>query len=298
MSDMLMGFLNINKPLHLTSHDVVNKIRKIFKGDTGSKKVGHAGTLDPLATGVLIICLGDATRLSDYVMHTSKKYRAQITLGKTTDTYDAEGEILTQVDASHISREDVQAILPQFTGDIQQIPPMYSAIKVDGQKLYDMAREGKSIELKARKIHISSLEIKLWSAPIFNLDVACSSGTYVRSLAYDIGQALGVGAYLSGLVRLASGSFDIEDAHNLDTLLNDDHWLEHVISPYQALHDKPSIVLSPDDLDKIRRGQFIRLDTVPSADTLFAYTEKQDLAAILSPRDNLWKPHKVFLPQN
>ena len=178
-----MGFLNVNKPLKLTSHDVVARVRRRYKELTGSKKVGHAGTLDPLATGVLVLCLGGATRLSDYMMHTTKQYRAQIRLGQTTTTYDAEGDIVTEVDASHITQADVEAILPQFMGDVQQIPPMYSAIKVDGQKLYDLARGGKSIERKARDITITSLKILSWESPIFELDVVCSSCRFI----YHIG---------------------------------------------------------------------------------------------------------------
>jgi tRNA pseudouridine55 synthase len=290
-----MGFLNVNKPLKLTSHDVVARVRRRYKELTGSKKVGHAGTLDPLATGVLVLCLGGATRLSDYVMHTTKQYRAQVTLGKTTTTYDAEGDIMAEVDASHISQADVEAALPQFTGAIQQIPPMYSAIKVDGKKLYDLAREGKSIERKARDITIESLNILSWNSPTFELDVVCGSGTYIRSLAYDIGQVLGVGAYLSGLERIASGNFHVDSSISLDTILNDDTWHQQIIPPQDALNDRPSIILSNENLQLIQNGQFIERTNVTDIEFMFAYTDEGQLAAILTPRDNFWKPHKVFL---
>ena len=290
-----MGFLNIDKPLKLTSHDVVARVRRRYKELTGSKKVGHAGTLDPLATGVLVVCLGGATRLSDYVMHTTKQYRAHVTLGKTTTTYDAEGDIIDQVDTSHLSQADIEAILPQFTGDIQQVPPMYSAIKVDGKKLYDLAREGKSIERKARAVKISEINLLSWNQSTFELDIVCSSGTYIRSLAYDIGQVLGVGAYLSGLERVASGIFHIDSAITLDTVMTDDKWHQHIISPHHALRDRPSITLSDDDLEHIRNGKFIQRETNADVDFMFAYTIDGQFAAILTPRDNFWKPHKVFL---
>lgn len=295
MPDVNMGFLNVNKPLNLTSHDVVARVRRRYKELTGSKKVGHAGTLDPLATGVLVLCLGGATRLSDYVMHTTKQYRAQVTLGKTTATYDAEGDILTEVDVSHIIQADAEAVLSQFTGKIQQIPPMYSAIKVDGKKLYDLAREGKTIERKARDITIESLNILSWDSPTFELDVVCSSGTYIRSLAYDIGQVLGVGAYLSGLERVASGHFHVDSSVSLDTILNDDTWHQQIIPPRDALSDRPSIILSNENLQLIQNGQFIERTNDTEVEVMFAYTDDGQFAAILTPREKFWKPHKVFL---
>lgn len=296
MSDMkTMGFLNVNKPLGLTSHDVVARVRRRYRELTGSKKVGHAGTLDPLATGVLILCLGGATRLSDYVMHTTKQYRAQITLGKTTATYDAEGDILSEIDASHIALADVLAILPQFTGDVQQIPPMYSAIKVDGQKLYDLARAGKTIERKSRAVTINSLNIKSWNLSTFELDVVCSSGTYIRSLAYDIGQVLGVGAYLSGLERVSSGHFHIDAAIALDTVMESDDWHQQIVPPQDGLRDKPSLTLTADEIALVQNGQFIERTPDSNDDMIFAYRADGELVAILTSRGEFWKPHKVFL---
>lgn len=290
-----MGFLNVNKPLGLTSHDVVARVRRRYRELTDSKKVGHAGTLDPLATGVLILCLGGATRLSDYVMHTTKQYRAQITLGKTTTTYDAEGDILSEIGARHISQDDVLAILPQFTGDIQQIPPMYSAIKVDGQKLYDLARDGKTIERKSRAVTINSLNIESWDLPIFELDVVCSSGTYIRSLAYDIGEALGVGAYLSGLARVASGHFHIDDAITLDAIMESYDWHQQIVLPQDGLRDKPSLRLNDDQIALVQNGQFIERTPDSDDETIFAYRADGELVAILTSRGEFWKPHKVFL---
>lgn len=290
-----MGFLNVNKPLKLTSHDVVARVRRRYKELTGSKKVGHAGTLDPLATGVLVLCLGGATRLSDYVMHTTKQYQAQVTLGQTTTTYDAEGDIVTQINASHITQANVEAVLAQFTGEIQQVPPMYSAIKVDGQKLYDLARDGKTIERKARDITITSLKMLSWDSPVVELDVVCSSGTYIRSLAYDIGEVLGVGAYLSGLERVASGNFHIDSSVTLESIMNEAGWHEHIISPQDALSDRPSIVLTDEQLQLIQNGQFIVRNHDADVEFMYAYTTDGEFAAILTPRDEFWKPHKVFL---
>jgi len=290
-----MGFLNVNKPLNYTSHDVVARVRRRYRDLTGSKKVGHAGTLDPLATGVLVLCLGGATRLSDYVMHTTKQYRAHVTLGKTTTTYDAEGDIIEETDASRITQADVEAILPQFRGDIQQVPPMYSAIKVDGKKLYDLAREGKFVKRDPRDVTINDLNILSWESPTFTLDVTCSSGTYIRSLAYDIGQTLKVGAYLSGLERIASGNFHIDNAIKLETVMSDDTWQQHIIAPYTALHDRPSVTLDTEQVEDVQNGKFIPRPGNMTDEFVFAFTDDNDFVAILTPRDKMWKPHKVFL---
>lgn len=288
MSDV-SGFLNINKALGMTSHDVVAKIRRTLK----VKKVGHAGTLDPLATGVLIVCIGNATRLSEYVMHATKRYRAKIHLGVTTDTYDAEGAVLQERDASHIQRTDVEAKLPLFMGEIEQMPPMYSAIKQGGRKLYDLARAGQTVERELRSVRIDSLQIVDWSPPEFTLDVVCSAGTYIRSLAFDIGEALGVGAHLSGLSRLASGTFHLENAVTLDTLFESADWQKYLITPQTALAEWPTIQLSDDETDHILHGRPIQARHAIN-DLAFAYTPQGDLLAILRPDAGLWRPHKVF----
>ncbi|MEL6150505.1 MAG: tRNA pseudouridine(55) synthase TruB [Chloroflexota bacterium] len=286
------GFLNIDKPHGITSHDVVSKVRRVF----GIKKVGHAGTLDPLATGVLILCVGGATRLSEYVMHQTKVYRATVKLGVTTTTYDAEGDITEQKDATHITQADVEPVLPRFTGDIEQYPPIYSAIKQGGKKLYELAREGKTVERKARNVRIDSLDIVEWRAPEFVLDVTCSSGTYIRSLAYDIGEALAVGGYLSGLVRTRSGQFLLENGVTLETLQNSDIPANFLISPAQALTDYPSVILTANDVTEIVHGRRAT-QAVPEDDSdalAFAYSENDEFIAILKARHGKWYPHKVF----
>lgn len=284
------GFLNIDKPLKMTSHDVVARVRRGLK----VKKVGHAGTLDPLATGVLVICVGAATRLSEYVMHTQKRYTARVHLGVTTDTYDAEGETLQIRDASAVTRADVEQALPRFTGDIQQVPPMYSAIKQGGRKLYELARAGEVVERPARPVRIESLVITDWSPPQFTLDVTCSAGTYIRSLAYDLGEVLGTGAHLAGLVRSASGSFALENAVTLETLLEADDWQRHLILPQQALTHMPLVTLDSQQLDHIQHGRAIPADGATQAELAQAQDADGQFAAILKRDDDLWRPEKVF----
>lgn len=294
------GFLNVNKPLALTSHDVVARIRRIYKRDTASRRVGHAGTLDPLATGVLVLCLGQATRLSDYVMHTTKTYRATLQLGVTTTTYDAEGQTLTTTDASRITRPDVEATLTQFLGDTLQTPPMHSAIKIGGRKLYDLARKGIEVERPPRPIHIAQLNLIAWQLPHITIDVVCGAGTYIRSLAHDIGQALGVGAHLTALERRASGAFIIEDAIPLDELLQDPDWHRHIVPPRHALNHFPSLTLTTDQVQHIQHGRTIPRTTdhpAPNADDLLmAYLPDDHLLAILRADADVWRPHKVFPP--
>ena len=292
----MRGFLNINKPLDWTSHDVVARIRGRARDMGRRVKVGHAGTLDPLADGVLVVCLGAATRLSDYLMRGGKTYRAEITLGKTTDTYDGSGAVLSNADSSHITREDIDAALPQFLGAIEQLPPMHSAIKMGGVKLYQLARQGKSIERKPRAVTIDSVEILRWQPPTVELEIVCGSGTYIRSLAHDLGMALGVGAYLSGLTRAASGNFTLADSVTLESLLALDDWRPHIVSPYCALADHPRLALATDDILRLRNGQFIPRESDCAARRVFAFDSQRELVAILQPRGERWKPHKVFPP--
>jgi tRNA pseudouridine55 synthase len=286
------GFLNIHKPPGMTSHDVVAKLRRGLK----LKKVGHAGTLDPLATGVLIVCVGGATRLSEYVMSSRKRYRAVIRAGVETDTYDADGEITRQVDASQLMRQQVEAALEMFIGELQQVPPMYSAIKQGGRKLYDLARAGQTVELQPRPVTIYALSLTEWAGPDFTLDVECSAGTYIRSLAFDLGRALGVGAHLTDLTRLASGAFMLEQATGLDALLDDPHWQSHLISPDAALADWLRLTLTEAEEREILYGRRIQREGF-SDSLIFAYSHSsKQLVAILQAQDGWLLPHKVFSP--
>ncbi len=298
MTEHVFGFLNIDKPSGITSHDVVAKVRRLCRNSVGKTKVGHAGTLDPLATGVLVICLGYATRLSEYAMQSTKTYRATVHLGIETDTYDAEGEILTQIDASHITLEQVIAAFQPYIGDIQQMPPMYSAIKKDGKKLYELAREGIEIERPTRAVTIYDIQVVSWESPSIVLDVTCGSGTYIRSLAHDIGEQLAVGAHLSGLIRTKSGAFNVESACNLDTLLDDDSWRKQIIMPIDALTDWTTIQLNDADVQEIKLGRTISKNDDLDDGFVMGYMSDGHLLAVLENRQTNWKPHKVFLPQS
>ena len=288
------GFLNIDKPLHHTSHDVVAAVRRRCRAMAGPLKVGHAGTLDPLADGVLVICLGAATRLSEYIMAGRKLYRAQITLGTATSSYDAEGDIISRRDASHISRAHIDTVLPRFIGSISQTPPMYSAIKYKGQKLYELARQGKTVALPQRKVTIHQIDIIHFQNPTLELEITCEAGTYIRSIAHDLGEALNVGAFLSGLTRLASGGFNISESIQLASVNESDNWVQHLVTPYEALSDFVRVMLTEEESGRIRHGGFIPRRLDKQASPVFAFDRCQQLVAILEPRDSNWKPRKVF----
>ena len=202
----------INKPLHWTSFDVVRKLRSIIQ----IKKIGHAGTLDPLATGLLIVCTGKFTKKINEYMAQEKEYTGSITLGAVTPTYDLESEPVQQKDFSMVTKEMLQTATEKFIGDIQQLPPMFSAIKKDGVALYELARRGEEVELKSRSIHISSFEITAVELPVVYFKVICSTGTYIRSLANDFGAVLGCGGYLSSLCRTRIGEFKNDDALGME----------------------------------------------------------------------------------
>ncbi|MGM9973461.1 MAG: tRNA pseudouridine(55) synthase TruB [Clostridiaceae bacterium] len=228
---MLNGVISINKPEGISSFDVIRKLKPLV----GKIKIGHAGTLDPLATGVLPICLGPATKAIDYFMNDTKVYRTVLKLGITTDTYDREGTILFQRDSSSVTIMDILPILNGFKGTINQYPPMYSAIKVNGQRLYDLARKGIEIEREAREVTIHAIDLLSYDniASEIELRVTCSKGTYIRSLCKDIGDALGCGAYMKALTREKNGVFDLSHSVDLDTL-NTSNISEHIL-PLESL---------------------------------------------------------------
>ena len=205
----------IDKPLEWTSFDVVKKVRNLIR----IKKVGHAGTLDPLATGLLILCTGKKTKSIESFMAKEKEYTGTFTIGAETPTYDLESEVINRNDISQVSQIDLEQARLKFLGEIDQIPPMHSAIKVDGRRVYELARKGEKIELKSRKIKISEFELTKVDLPLISFRVVCSKGTYIRSLAHDFGQALGVGAHLSSLRRTRVGSFHVDEAYQLDNLV-------------------------------------------------------------------------------
>ena len=255
---MINGFINLNNPATWTSHDCVARVRRLLQ----TKKVGHGGTLDPLATGVLPIAIGRATRLLQYLPE-HKTYRAVIRFGLTTSTDDLEGEIITEQAAAHLQRSAIEAVLPQFIGTLNQRPPMYSAIQVNGKRLYDLARQGKTVEVPKRQVTIYHLRPCAWSAarhPELTVDVACGAGTYIRSLARDIGAAVGTGATLAQLTRINSSGFELQNSMTLEAL--EVAIAQATFEPYaavKAVQHLQAITLSQPLARRWRMGQKIAL---------------------------------------
>ena len=257
----LFGFLNIYKPKGLTSHDVVARLRKITK----VRQIGHTGTLDPFATGVLPICIGKATRLIEY-LDDDKEYLATVQFGKNTATYDLEGEITATFDKK-VTEEDVKNALKDFEGEISQIPPIYSAIKVNGKKLYDYARQGQDIEIKPRKVTISKIELKEFdkTSQSAKITVACSKGTYIRSIAYNLGAKLGCGGYLTALERTKAGKFQVNTAIKLEDLTEVSQIIENLINPLDMLNI-PIHNLSENERERVSHGMSICNSDFPDSD--------------------------------
>lgn len=249
------GFLNINKPRGFTSHDVVNKVRRIF----GTKAVGHMGTLDPEAVGVLPLAVGKATRLIPYVEGATKEYVGELVLGVTTDTLDLQGIILATADASHITEETIRGALPHFVGSLAQVPPMYSAIKIDGKKLYEYARAGVSVDVEPRQVMISNIELDSvivdGARLIATIHISCGKGTYIRSLCRDIGVLLDVPACMGALTRIASGPFHIEHSVTLEQLGEDPS--QHVIEIAEMFPGSDRVVLDQAQGARFLQGQRI-----------------------------------------
>jgi tRNA pseudouridine55 synthase len=294
IKSVVSGVLVVDKPIGLTSHDIVQIIRR----GTGIRRAGHTGTLDPRASGVLVILIGPAVRLSEYVAASDKRYQATIHLGSSSDTYDSEGTITQSVPVEHITEEGFNEILQTFVGEIEQVPPPYSAVKVKGRHAYDMAREGEEFELAPRLIHVYSLEILEWDPPEVVIDVFCSSGTYVRSLANDMGKALGTGAHLVGLRRTKSGRFSLRDAvqmRRLQEAFDAGNWYRYLIPAAEALGDWPAIELNADQVELIRHGH--RIPAQPGQTGLArGVSEQGDLVALLGIDEATqeWQPKKVF----
>jgi len=299
IKNAISGILVVDKPVGMTSHDVV----QIIRSGTGIRRAGHTGTLDPRASGVLVILIGPAVRLSEFVSASDKRYQAVLRLGSTTDTYDAEGRFTRQSSAPvDISEEKFEEALKQFIGEIEQTPPPFSAVKMHGRKAYEMARQGEEVDLTPRKIQVYHLEVLEWAPPEVVIDVHCSSGTYVRSLANDMGNVLGCGAYLIGLRRTKSGRFSLRDAVPLRKLQDAflaGNWYEYLIPAAEALADWPAIELNPDDVEEIKHGHRVKAapDTKPGL--VRGVSMAGELIAIMelaqgedgSPE---WQPKKVF----
>ena len=270
------------------------RVRKL----TGVHRVGHAGTLDPLATGVLLICIGRATRVSEYLMAGQKVYRARVRLGITTDTYDAQGRVVAEAEVE-AGRAQVETALAQFRGQIAQAPPMYSAIKREGTPLYRLARQGIEVEREPRPVEIFWLELTAWEPPECTLELACSRGTYVRSLAHDLGQSLGCGAHLTGLVRLASGDFCLEEAVTLEQFAQaaaENRWPDLLHPIDSALTRFPALHLDADGARRLCLGQAVASCESQGASLVRVYGPDGDFVALAAPdpATGLWRPRKVF----
>lgn len=260
------GFVNVLKPPGMSSHDVVNFIRRVF----GVKKAGHTGTLDPGAAGVLVICLGAATRLARFLLDDDKEYRAEITFGLTTSSGDSFGECIYEGDASHLTEDLVKQVLPLFVGRIEQVPPMTSALKKQGKKLYELARSGLVVDRPARVVNIYSLDF-VWGTgwggprPRVLLHMACSKGTYVRSLCTDIGKYLGCGAHMSFLVRTRAGLFNISKSKTLEELLvaaENGKLEDKVITVEEAFSDLPAVIVKKGAVSAVVSGSKLYLPGV------------------------------------
>jgi tRNA pseudouridine55 synthase len=267
---------------------------------SGERRVGHAGTLDPAATGVLPVCLGRATRVVRFIMGGPKTYLARVELGVTTDTYDADGQVVSQADPSHIDRPAVEAALESFHGEITQTPPMYSAVKHGGRPLYELARAGLTVARQSRKVTVHRLEMVEWRPSRFTLEVTCGRGTYIRSLAHDLGQALGCGAHLVTLARTRYGPFDIQTAvplPRLEAAFQRGDWNEFLYPVDFVLQDYPAVVIDEEGETAMRNGQIIHPgDIVPaSAELCRAYSEDRRFLGILRRLpEGSWHPEKVF----
>jgi tRNA pseudouridine55 synthase len=299
----MFGFLNIDKPAGPTSHDIVARVRRLV----GRKiKVGHAGTLDPFATGVLVVCVGPATRLADYIQAAPKRYRTDIILGASSTTDDCQGTLTPTPHAASVSSKQVATACKAFVGDITQVPPAHSAVHIDGQRAYTLARAGERVDLTPRVVTVYALELIDYTWPRLTLEITCGSGTYIRAIARDIGNALGAGGYCESLRRLAVGAFHADhatppDAVDLATDLAD---------PRLALAGWDAYQLSPTQVQALRYGGPLAIDTLvvtpPPYPALEGTAIPTDMAALLDADGNLLalaqrtdestlQPRKVFL---
>ncbi len=258
------AIVNLNKPSGITSQQAVTKVKRLL----GARKAGHTGTLDPLATGVLLVCLNEATKISRFLLDADKTYRATVRLGIATDTGDADGRVVEEKDFSFLSAADIAAAAALFSGKIRQKPPMYSAVKVNGEKLYRLARKGIEVEREERIVEIRDIGVSAFASPFFDLTVTCSKGTYIRTLCEDIGRRLGTVAHIVALERTRTGSFTIEDSASFQELSSEDisFGRRYVSSIDDALVGLKELILDANDYDKVRRGIPVPLKDSDSVD--------------------------------
>jgi tRNA pseudouridine55 synthase len=287
-SEPLDGVLPVDKPVGPTSHDIVGMTRRALR----TRRIGHTGTLDPFASGLLLLCIGSATRLAEFLTRLPKRYHARLRLGQRTDTDDRTGRIVADSnDWRDVSQQRFEDVLARFRGDILQVPATFSAKKQRGERAYHAAREGRAVTLEPAAVQILELSLVDWDPPHAELDVACSSGTYVRALARDIGDVLGVGAHLAALRRTALGPHFIEHALPVESLTDSVRVREVLIPPLAALRDMPHVALDDEQLRNVRHGRALELAHVPGT---VALAVRGELVAI-GEADGAWiRPRKVF----
>lgn len=291
----MFGILNINKPPEWTSRDVVNRVSRLV----GRKvKCGHAGTLDPLATGVLLVCLGKATKLVPFIHEHSKSYEGTFLIGKKSATDDIEGELETVAIPEDFDEQRIQSLLPQFTGEIEQIPPAYSAIKINGERAYKAARRGEDVVMPSREVRIDRLELTQFDGTSMQLSMTCGTGTYVRSIGRDIARKAGTEAVMSALVRTSIGPFALENAVSLDELTKE-NINEHLHSPLTALQHLPRYCATESEAISLRFGQRIdfhpdRLKGDAGAKAIAVTDDNDQLIAIVEPETTRLAPQIVF----
>ena len=295
------GIISVDKPHGMTSMDVVRRVKRA----TGLKRVGHGGTLDPVATGVIPICIGQATRVMEYLVDGSKEYRGVVELGVTTDTYDSAGEVTQTADLGNLSSDQVEAALESFHGQIDQVPPMYSALKRHGTRLYELARKGIEVERDPRPVSVYDIELTSWAPPLATVQVHCGRGFYMRSLAHDLGRALDCGGHLKSLVRQRNGPFKLQESitlQELDESFADGTWTSHLHSADVVLGHLPAIIAGRRSQDLIQNGMPISVGMIdpPNGpnERCRAYTTDGRFIAIMRFDGPMrqWKPEKVFQP--
>ncbi|WP_308216615.1 tRNA pseudouridine(55) synthase TruB [Pseudalkalibacillus decolorationis] len=299
---LIDGIIPLLKPSGLTSHDCVARLRKLL----GTKKVGHTGTLDPAVTGVLPICINRATKVAEYMSDYNKTYEAVVSLGSSTTTEDQTGEIIETTPVGELSKSEINAVLKEFVGDLTQVPPMYSAVKVNGKKLYEYARAGETVERPSRKVHIHSIHLLSQitrdesGSVTFKVRVSCSKGTYIRTLAVDIGKRLGLPAHMASLVRVQSGPFNIEDSisfEELEDAVKNDTLTSHLLPIEKALKIFPSVTVSAQEEKLVLNGSVLQETEYLSNPRTAVYNEQGECLAIYKPhptRPGWVKPEKVI----
>ena len=289
------GWLLVDKPSGISSHDVVQRARGIIPGC----RIGHTGTLDPLATGLLVLGIGNTTRLSEYLISQPKRYTAVIRLGVTTTTFDADGDIMSEEDIK-IGAAEIESILPNFIGSIEQVPPIYSAIKIGGERAYKLARSGKTVKMSPRSVRIDQLAMVDYCSPDVTLEISCSSGTYVRSLAHDLGESIGCGAHVLCLRRDVVGPFSLHQSYQLEDIeqTHDSSELSSLLLPSgDAMVGWQQVCLGEDDVRKIRHGNSVKVSGCVSENLALAYDVEGELIAVLEGQPELgyWQPRKVLM---